>query len=52
VEEVLEVDLIPEEGRGAVGAAELHEPAGKIHAHLLVPDSSTIRMKREIEGGR
>ena len=38
VEEVLEVDLILEEGRGAVGAAELHEPAGKIHAHLLVPE--------------
>lgn len=36
MEEVLEVDLVPEEGRGAVGAAELHEPAGKIHAHLLV----------------
>lgn len=36
MEEVLEVHLVPEEGRGAVGAAELHEPAGKIHAHLLV----------------
>jgi len=51
VEEVLEVDLVPEEGRGAVGAAELHEPAGKIHANLLVPDSSTIHMKRGIGGG-
>jgi len=38
VEEVLEVDLVLEEGWGAVGAAELHEPAGKIHAHLLVPE--------------
>lgn len=38
VEEVLEVDLVPDEGRGAVGAAELHEPAGEIYAHLLVPE--------------
>jgi hypothetical protein len=37
VEEVLEVNLVLEEGRGAVGAAELHEPAGQVHAHLLVP---------------
>lgn len=43
MEEVLEVDLVLEECRRAIGATELHEPAGKIHAHLLVPDSTKKR---------
>lgn len=36
MEEVLEVDLVLDEGRRAVGATELHEPAGEIYTHLLV----------------
>lgn len=36
MEEVLEVDLVLDESRGAVGAAKLHEPAGEVDAHLLV----------------
>ena len=40
VEEVLEVDLVPDEGRRAVGGTELHEPAGEIYAHLLVPETA------------
>ena len=36
MEEVLEVNLVPDEGRRAVGGTELHESAGEIYAHLLV----------------
>lgn len=41
MEEVLEVDLVLGEGRRAVGAVHLDQPARQVHAHLLVP-SSTI----------
>jgi hypothetical protein len=42
VEEVLEVDLVPDESRRAIGGTELHEPAGEIYAHLLVPEPPTM----------
>lgn len=36
MEEVLEVDLVLGEGRRAVGAVHLDQPARQVHAHLLV----------------
>jgi hypothetical protein len=55
VEEVLEVDLVPDESRRAIGGTELHEPAGEIYAHLLVPEPPTMESTEsagEGEGGR
>lgn len=53
VEEVLEVDLVLDEGRRAVGGTELHEPAGEIYTHLLVPEPPTMEESAGAgEGGR
>jgi hypothetical protein len=52
VEEVLEVDLVPDESRRAIGGTELHEPAGEIYAHLLVPEPPTMESTESAgEGG-
>jgi hypothetical protein len=55
VEKVLEVDLVLDKSRRAIGGTELHEPAGEIYAYLLVPEPPSMESTESAgagEGGR